>query len=215
MAGVGAASHARWGFPRSPVGRRGLHEDAVEGFRDYVAQALERADAERASLIAEIDRLHQYIRTQWACHRPSGRAGARPPRDHAVSGALGRRCTRWDGLADVVRRDGLVDLPASPAARRWRCWPAPRRSPTSGSPRRRRGWRTPIVRMAEAERLVESAEKRASLAREQARQCMAEADEAIQQRWERAEQGDGGPSGDGESRDQLPAGLGRGRRPCA
>ena len=176
----------RWGFPRSPVGRRGLHEEAVEGFRDYVAQALERADAERASLIAEIDRLHAYIRTQWAAGAPAERDDDLPattPGEEPWDG-----CTRWGGSAEVVRRDGYADLPASPAGQALDVLARAQAVADQRIAEAQARLAEADARAAEAELRVESAEQRAGLAQEQARWCMAEADEAIQQRWELAEQ---------------------------
>jgi hypothetical protein len=91
-------------------------------------------------------------------------------------------------LADVVRRDGLVDLPASPAGQALEVLARAQAIADQRVAEAQARLEDADVQMAEAERLVESAEKRASLAHEQARRCMAEADEAIQQRWERAEQ---------------------------
>jgi hypothetical protein len=176
----------RWGFPRSPVGRRGLHEDAVEGFRDYVARALEQADAERASLLAEIDRLHSYIRTQWAADAPAERDDDVPvttPGEGQWDG-----CTRWSGSSEVVRQDGYADLPASPAGQALDVLAKAQAIADQRIAEAEARLHEAELRAAQAERRVESAEQRAGLAQEQARRCMAEADEALQQRWDEAEQ---------------------------
>lgn len=49
-------------FSRPPFGRRGFHEDEVRMFLARVAEDIQAADAERASLRAEIARLVNYYR---------------------------------------------------------------------------------------------------------------------------------------------------------
>lgn len=51
-------------LPRTPLGRRGYAEAEVDRFRLIVADELGRADAEKAELRAEIDRLRNYFRSQ-------------------------------------------------------------------------------------------------------------------------------------------------------
>lgn len=62
----------RWQFTRTPLGRRGYLEADVDRFRLLVTEEIARADAEKAELRAELDRLRNYFRD----HRidPSARA---------------------------------------------------------------------------------------------------------------------------------------------
>jgi len=170
----------RWHFPRSPVGRRGLHEEVVEEFRDYVAGALEHADRERASLLAEIDRLHAYIREQWANGAATG-----PEQDPLA--ATPAESVNGHRHAEVRRRDGLLDDPSSPAGQALEVLA---RAQALADQRMAQAQE----RLDGAERMVEDAEsrldraeKRAGLAMDQARRSITEADDAIQERWERAD----------------------------
>jgi cell division initiation protein len=56
------ASVRRWSFSRAPLGRRGVPESEVELFRNRVAGALAHADADKADLRAEVDRLRTEVR---------------------------------------------------------------------------------------------------------------------------------------------------------
>jgi cell division initiation protein len=51
-------------FTRSPLGRRGYLESDVDRFRGRLADELAHADAEKAELRAEIERLREYFRSQ-------------------------------------------------------------------------------------------------------------------------------------------------------
>jgi DivIVA domain-containing protein len=51
-----------WEFSRTPLGRRGYNEDEVRLFLTRLAEELGTADAEKASLRAEIRRLRNYYR---------------------------------------------------------------------------------------------------------------------------------------------------------
>jgi cell division septum initiation protein DivIVA len=54
----------RWDLTRSPLGRRGYLEADVDRFRRIVADEIAHADAEKAELRAEVDRLRNYFRDQ-------------------------------------------------------------------------------------------------------------------------------------------------------
>jgi DivIVA domain-containing protein len=51
-------------FPRTPLGRRGFHEADVERFRNKVVLEIVTANAEKAELRQEIQRLRDYYRRQ-------------------------------------------------------------------------------------------------------------------------------------------------------
>jgi DivIVA domain-containing protein len=51
-----------WEFPRTPLGRRGYNEDEVRLFLTRLAEDLAAADAEKAALRAEVQRLRNYYR---------------------------------------------------------------------------------------------------------------------------------------------------------
>lgn len=51
-----------WEFPRTPLGRRGYNEDEVRLFLTRLAEDLAMADAEKAALRAEVQRLRNYYR---------------------------------------------------------------------------------------------------------------------------------------------------------
>jgi cell division septum initiation protein DivIVA len=63
-------------FPRTPWGHRGYDELAVDRFVVEVSQDLTAADQEITDLRVEVDRLHRYIRRQWAAVAAAEAAGA-------------------------------------------------------------------------------------------------------------------------------------------
>ena len=64
-------------FARTPWGHRGYDEAGVDAFADQVAKDLAAAEAEIGDLRAEVDRLHTYIRRQWAAVAAAEAAGDR------------------------------------------------------------------------------------------------------------------------------------------
>jgi hypothetical protein len=69
---------AKPAFPRTTWGHRGYEEAAVDAFTRDATVRLHAADAEVDELRSEIDRLHRYIRRQWATIAAAGEAdGAR------------------------------------------------------------------------------------------------------------------------------------------
>jgi hypothetical protein len=140
---------------------------------------LERAGAESAALRGEIDRLHTYIRIQWANGAGNGAgpaeaasvpAGAARPCScggETPAGGSGRgRTPIGQALEVLARAQAIADQRLAAAE-----------STVAAAERR----------IADADRLVVTAEKRAAMAREQARNSVIEADDVIQERWIRAE----------------------------
>ena len=167
-------------FAWTPVGRRGLRPDAVERFRTQVADALERAGAESAALRAEIDRLHSYIRTQWAAAAANGTQPADGAPPAGAGAATSSPCSCGGEAADPGRSrtpigQALEVIARAQAVADQRLAAA---EATVAAAERR---------MADADRLVVTAEKRAAMAREAARNSVIEADDAIEERWTRAE----------------------------
>ncbi|HEY6796276.1 MAG TPA: hypothetical protein VI248_16495 [Kineosporiaceae bacterium] len=74
----------RWDFTRSPLGRRGYLEADVDRFRRVVADEIAHADAEKAELRAEVDRLRNYFRDQHIDVAGGGPNGT-DPRQPAIS----------------------------------------------------------------------------------------------------------------------------------
>jgi hypothetical protein len=70
-------------LPRTPWGRRGYDEAAVEALLAGVNQDLADADDQIDDLRGEVDRLHRYIRRQWAAVAAAEAAG-KPRGRHAV-----------------------------------------------------------------------------------------------------------------------------------
>src|SRR5690349_4292575 len=69
---------ARPAFPKTTWGHRGYDEAAVDAFARDASVKLHAADAEVDELRSEIDRLHRYIRRQWATIAAAGeKDGAR------------------------------------------------------------------------------------------------------------------------------------------
>ncbi len=64
-------------FTRTPWGHRGYDEAGVDAFADQVAKDLAAAETEIGDLRAEVDRLHKYIRRQWAAVAAAEAAGDR------------------------------------------------------------------------------------------------------------------------------------------
>lgn len=64
-------------FPRTTWGHRGYEEAFVDAFLGQVEKDRASADQEIADLRAEVDRLHRYIRRQWAAVAAAEAAGAR------------------------------------------------------------------------------------------------------------------------------------------
>jgi hypothetical protein len=64
-------------FPRTTWGHRGYEEAPVDAFLGQVEKDRTSADQEIADLRSEVDRLHRYIRRQWAAVAAAEAAGAR------------------------------------------------------------------------------------------------------------------------------------------
>ena len=176
------AEVARLQFPLTAVGRRGLQAEPVEQFRRWVHESFERAGAESAALRAEIERLHLYIRSQWS----RADAAAVPGDPTAVAKRGGPNPTPPAGIVPVdspapaqagltATSQALEMLTRAQAIADQRTAAADAREAAAEQ------------RMAQAAALVEQAEKRAAMARDQARHSVLEADTVIEQRWTRAE----------------------------
>lgn len=63
-------------FPRTGWGHRGYEEPLVDSFVEQVIKDREAADQQISDLRAEVDRLHRYIRRQWAAVAAAETAGA-------------------------------------------------------------------------------------------------------------------------------------------
>ena len=72
------------GFPRTSRGRRGYDEGSVDSFVQQVVKDRAAADGQISDLRAEIDRLHRYIRRQWAAVAAAESAGT-PASGRAVT----------------------------------------------------------------------------------------------------------------------------------
>ena len=77
------AADRRRDFPRAGLGHRGYAVQPVEEFADRVLADLARAEEEIGDLRREIDRLHRYIRRQWAAV-----AAAESAAEHAAEAAM-------------------------------------------------------------------------------------------------------------------------------
>ena len=174
----------RMQFPITAVGRRGLQAEPVEQFRRWVLESFERAGTESAALRAEIERLHLYIRSQWS----RADAAALPRDPNAVAQRGGLNATPPAGIVPVdspapaqaqagptATGQALEMLTRAQAIADQRIAAADARAAAAEQ------------RMAQATALVEQAEKRAAMARDQARHSVLEADTVIEQRWTRAE----------------------------
>src|SRR4051794_18189930 len=64
-------------FPRSGWGQRGYEATAVDSFVDQVIKDRDAAAEQISDLRAEVDRLHRYIRRQWAAVAAAESAGAK------------------------------------------------------------------------------------------------------------------------------------------
>jgi cell division initiation protein len=69
----------RWDFTRTPLGRRGYLEADVDRFRRLAADEIAYADAEKAELRAELDRLRNYFRDQRIDPALASASGDGPP----------------------------------------------------------------------------------------------------------------------------------------
>jgi DivIVA domain-containing protein len=75
----------RWDFTRTPLGRRGYLEADVDRFRRIVADEIAHADAEKAELRAELDRLRNYFRSQHIDLTEGGNGTGPPARHSGIS----------------------------------------------------------------------------------------------------------------------------------
>jgi cell division initiation protein len=78
----------RWQFTRTPLGRRGYLEAEVDRFQQLVIDEIAYADAEKAELRAELNRLRNYFREQRidpAPGRTNGSGAGRAGREVGVN----------------------------------------------------------------------------------------------------------------------------------
>jgi DivIVA domain-containing protein len=144
-------------FPRTGWGRRGYDEVAVDAFMAQVSRDLTAADEEITDLRGEVDRLHQYIRRQWAAVAAAERAAARATGAPLPEpGEAGPSTPAAQARAVLTQAQELADRRLAQADQR----------------------------LAEAER---EAAERVALAEQVARRRIAEADEEASRRIGRAE----------------------------
>ena len=76
------------GFPRTTWGHRGYDEASVDVFAQQMARDLATATDQIADLRTEVDRLHRYIRRQWAAVAAAEAASDRSAGRPAATGTL-------------------------------------------------------------------------------------------------------------------------------
>jgi cell division septum initiation protein DivIVA len=102
-------------FPRTPWGHRGYDETVVDEFADRAGRDLAAAEHEIVGLRAEVERLHTYIRRQWAAvaaaETADGHQGGAPARaGDLVSPAVQARAVLDQAQEIVDRRLADADL---------------------------------------------------------------------------------------------------------
>src|SRR3954447_7679457 len=96
-------------FPRTPWGHRGYEEIAVDTFVDQIVKDRDAAEEQISDLRAEVDRLHRYIRRQWAAVAAAESAGGRSASDGAVSPAAQARAVLSPAQEIAERRLAEAD----------------------------------------------------------------------------------------------------------